>query len=56
MHLLKYMLILNVFLKKVHEDDIIDGDGSYTKKYQKHVPCGFGYKVVCVDDSLIRTL
>ena len=25
-------------------------DVSYTNKYQNHVPCCFGYKLVCVDD------
>ena len=25
-------------------------EGSYTKKYQDHIPCSFAYKVVCVDD------
>ena len=25
-------------------------EGSYTKKYQDHVPCSFAYKVVCIDD------
>ena len=24
--------------------------GSYWKKYQKHIPCSFSYKVVCIDD------
>ena len=24
--------------------------GSYTKKYQDHIPCSFVYKVVCIDD------
>ena len=24
-------------------------EGSYTKKYQNHVPCSFAYKVVCID-------
>ena len=24
---------------------------SYTKKYQKHVACIYGYKLVCVDDK-----
>ena len=32
------------------ESDFIDKGSSYTKKYQKHVPCGFGYKMVCADD------
>ena len=25
--------------------------GSYTEKYQDHVPCSFAYKVVCVDNK-----
>ena len=25
-------------------------EGSYTKKYQDHIPCSFAYKVVCVND------
>ena len=24
---------------------------SYTSKYQKHVPCSYGYKLACVDDK-----
>ena len=24
-------------------------EGSYTKKYQDHIPCSFAYKVVCAD-------
>ena len=24
-------------------------EDSYTKKYQDHVPCSFGYKVACID-------
>ena len=27
-------------------------EGSYTKKYQDHVPCSFAYKVVCIDDRV----
>ena len=23
----------------------------YTNKYQKHVACSYGYKLVCVDDD-----
>ena len=29
-------------------------DVSYTNKYQKHVPCSYGYKSVCVYDKLCR--
>ena len=25
---------------------------SFTNQYQKHVPCGFSYKVVCFDDKI----
>ena len=24
---------------------------SYTNKYQKHVACSYGYKLICVDDD-----
>ena len=27
---------------------------SYTNKYQKHVPCSYGYKLVCVYDKLSK--
>ena len=26
----------------------------YTEKYQKHIPCRFAYKVVCVDDKFSK--
>ena len=26
-------------------------EGSYSKKYQDHIPCSFAYKLVCVDDK-----
>ena len=31
-------------------------EGSYTKKYQDHIPCSFGYKVVCVDDRYTKPI
>ena len=31
-------------------------EGSYTKKYQDHIPCSFAYKVVCVDDRFLSQL
>ena len=30
--------------------------GSYTKKYQDHVPCSFVYKVVCIDDRFTKPI
>ena len=29
-------------------------EGSYTKKYQDHVPCSFAYKVFCIDDRFSK--
>ena len=29
-------------------------EGSYTKKYQDHIPCSFAYKVVCIDDKFTK--
>ena len=31
-----------------------DNNASYTKKYQKHNPCSFSFKVVCTDDSFSK--
>ena len=31
-------------------------EGSYSKKYQDHVPCSFAYKLVCVDDKFIKPI
>ena len=28
----------------------------YTNKYQKHIACSYGYKLVCVDDKLVSLL
>ena len=36
-------------LKSVNCDE-----GSYTKKYQDHIPCSFAYKVVCIDDRFTK--
>ena len=29
-------------------------EGSYTEKYQDHIPCSFAYKIVCIDDRFIK--
>ena len=42
------MLILNVGGKVGGSDR---NNISYSKKYRAHIPCSFGYKVVCVDDK-----
>ena len=31
-------------------------DGSYTKKYQDHIPCSFAYKAVCIDDRFTKPI
>ena len=31
-------------------------EGSYTKKYQDHVPCSFTYKVVCIDNRFTKPI
>ena len=36
----------------VHEDNGKQiPNESYTNKYQKHITCSYGYKLVCVDDK-----
>ena len=29
-------------------------EGSYTEKYQDHIPCSFVYKIVCIDDKFTK--
>ena len=29
-------------------------EGSYTEKYQDHIPCSFAYKIVCIYDKLTK--
>ena len=41
-------------LKRVKGSD--KNNGSYTEKYQDHVPCSFAYKVVCVDNKFSKTV
>ena len=31
-------------------------EGSCTKKYHDHVPCGYAYKIVCIDDRFSQPI
>ena len=31
-------------------------EGTYTKNYHEHVPCGYAYKVVCIDDKFSKPI
>ena len=31
-------------------------EGSYSKKYQVHVPCSFAYKFVCIDEKFTKPI
>ena len=31
-------------------------EGSYSKKYQCHIPCSFAHKLVCVDDKFTKPI
>ena len=44
------MLTWSLILKKVKCNE-----GSYTEKYQDHIPCSFDYKIVCIDDKFTKT-
>ena len=40
----------------MHEDNRKQNpNGTYTNKYQKHVTCSYGYKLVCVDDKFSKS-
>ena len=46
----QFMLIFNI--KGVKSSG--KNNGSYTEKYQDHIPCSFAYKVVCVDNKFSK--
>ena len=37
-------------------EETIDKNSSYTKKYQNHIPCGFAYKVICIDNRFSKDI
>ena len=39
-------------VKPIKSDEPSDENRSFTDQYQKHVPCGFSYKIVCFDDKI----
>ena len=40
-------------LKRIQSNDS-DNNDSYTKRYKKHIPCSFAYKVVCIGDRFSK--
>ena len=43
-------------LKKTDGDTDCSSNSSYKRKYQDHVPCSFGYKLVCVDNKFSKRI
>ena len=43
-----------ILKKSKKSSEVVDENGSWSVKIQDHVPCGFGYKVVCVDDRFTK--
>ena len=44
---------------KIYADfdcNLRDVEGSYTKKFQDHIPCSFAYKVVCIDARFTKRI
>ena len=37
-------------------DSVESYKGSYSKKYQDHIPCSFAYKLVCVNDKFSKLI
>ena len=44
-----------VYIKDFNRFVFIDkNNGSYTEKYQDHIPCSFAYKLLCVDNKFSK--
>ena len=41
-------------LSPISSKKVRDKNGSYTEKYEDHIPCSFAYKVVCVDNKFSK--
>ena len=41
-------------LRLISSKIVSDENGSYTEKYQKHIPCSFVYKVVCANNKFSK--
>ena len=41
-------------LKRVKSSD--KNNGSYTEKYEDHIPCCLAYKVVCIDNQFSKNI
>ena len=39
-----------------HLKSVESYEGSYSKKYQDHVPCSFAYKLICIDDEFTKPI
>ena len=48
------MLILNLFNRSKGSNKKIVLRTLYTEKDQKHIPCSFAYKFVCVDEKFSK--
>ena len=52
---LPFMIYADFKSTLVPEDNVKQNlNESYTSKYQKHVACSYGYKLVCVDDKFSK--
>ena len=52
LNLLIYAVFENIFVPEVNEkQNLYD---SCTNKSQKHIPCSYGYKLVCADDKFSK--
>ena len=43
-------------LRPTSSKKVSNKNGSYTEKYQNHIPCSFAYKVVCVDNKFSKNV
>ena len=51
---LKICVDFECILRPTSSKKVTDKTGSYTEKYQDHIPCSFTYKVVCVDNKFSK--
>ena len=55
-HFCRYCLQAYFYTWVPENNGKLNADEPYTNKYQKHVACSFGYKLLCVDDKFSKPL
>ena len=56
MYLKKTKISESNSIEEIIQCSSTDKNSSYIKKYESHIPCGYGYKVICIDNRFSKNV